>query len=383
LAAGLVAVCLAAFVGALLFFVSTNNQIRLQGDAEHALQLANRSQTDNLRMTCEVMSQSIASNLESKILALEEVASMPKMLDSVDAETPFENRVAIEAILEAARVADFEDDAVMSWFVLDSRGNLLARSSDNTSVVANNQPRWTRPYFHGGETNLDATEYGLLHGNDLPTPIKQTYLSPVFDALPSVRSVGRSVGSVASGDDQAVQTKNQQRLYSLSTPIKNKDQVVVGVVGLTLRAGMLQPLKRMRSATGERYVSLVESRGELSGALVDHTGWQDARESPRDSSPINNYVECDKELLAQLISPAFASQEESRREANVESDLKSSDRDPRLLEDYCDPNKGAFAGKWLAFTQPIFINSRKFGATNCGWYLIVQDRPFEILNSAD
>ncbi len=358
-AAGLVAVCFATIVGALLFLMSTNDRIRLQGDAEHALQLANRSQADNLRMTCEVMSQSIASSLESKMLALEEVASTPELIRWLDVESPFENRLEIEAILETARSAELEDDAVMSWFALDSKGNLLARSSDNSSIVAKNQPRWTRPYFHGGETNLDLAEYKLSHGDELPAPINRTYLSPVFDALQP------------TGDATGIES-DRQRLYSLSAPIKNKDQIVTGVIGVTLRAGMLQPLKRMRSATGERYVSLIESRGEHSGTLVDHTGWQGERErSTPNSAKTNNYVECDKALLAQLMG------------AKTDARALGEERDPRIIENYCDPNEGAFAGSWIAFSQPIFIKSRMYGETNCGWHLVVQDRPFEMSNSAN
>ena len=319
----------------------TKQKIQLQGNAIQALQMAHANQLDGMNMTCRVAAKSVRLTMEASVWAIEELARSDELIDLLsqdasakNAETAEARRAQLELLLANARGRDAENLQAISWFVVDRSGQLLARSSDADSTIQVNRPLWMRPYFHGGETSLDPN----LPPEKRPAPITRTNITPMF--------IGKGKG---------------WKLCSISTPVRDADENIVGVVGLTMRAGRLDAVEQLGTSGPKRIVTMVETRGQNSARLIHHPGMSaDQGGAEENSTATNSNAVIADHILAQLKAIDVVSTE------------------PILLDDYVDPIVPHPEHGWISVAAPVQVRSRQYGALKLGWYLIVQDHPYSV-----
>ncbi len=315
----------------------TKQKIQLQGNAIQALQMAQANQLDGLNMTCRVAAKSVRLTMEASIGAIEELAGsdeIVRLLASEAAGDPGDRQAQLESLLAIARCNDEDNLQAISWFVLDRTGQLLARSSDSSSSIQVNQRLWMRPYFHGGESSLDVD----LAVDDRPPPIRKTNITPMF--------IGKGKG---------------WQLCSISTPVRDTNLKVIGVIGLTMQAGRFDAVEQLGTSDSKRIVAMVETRGQYEGRLIHHPGMTaDSNDQPDDSSARISSAMVDQSTLDQLEA------------------IDSETTEPTRLDDYVDPIEKDAAGGWVAVAAPVRVRSRAYGWLDLGWYLIVQDQPYQV-----
>jgi len=315
----------------------TKQKIELQGNATQALQQAQMNQLDGMKMTCRVAAKSVRLTMEASVRAIEELARSKELIDALKVEPtsdPQARQAQLESLLTSARFDDSENLQAISWFALDRHGQLLARSSDSTSTIKVNRPFWMRPYFHGGESSLDPN----LPEEKRPAPILRTTITPMF--------IGKGKG---------------WQLCSISTPVRDADQTIVGVVGLTMGAGPFDAIERLGTSGPKRIVAMVETRGKNSARLIHHPGMA-AEQSTSEEIPSgpNSNPTVDNAILAQLKA------------------IDAKTTEPALLDDYSDPLESEAAQDWVTVAAPVQVRSREYGWLELGWYLIVQDQPYSV-----
>ena len=319
----------------------TKQKIELQGNAIQALQMAHANQLDGINMTCRVAAKSVRRTMEASVWAIEDLAESEELINLLSENTTAENSDAaetrqaqLESLLVNARCNDAENLEAISWFVLDRNGQLLARSSDSNSTIKVNLPLWMRPYFHGGESSLDPN----LPQEKRPAPITHTNITPMF--------IGKGKG---------------WKLCSISTPVRDADENIVGVVGLTMRAGRLDAVDQLGTSGSKRIVTMVETRGEHSARFIHHPGLiADQSGAEETSSDKNSNSVIGDDTFGKLKA----------------IDLESTE--PILLDDYVDPIEPDSEHCWIAVAAPVQVRSRKYGPLKLGWYLIVQDQPYTV-----
>lgn len=315
----------------------TKQKIELQGNAIQALQMAQANQLDGLNMTCRVAAKSVRLTMEASVGAIEELAESEEMVQLLAKESPddpAERQAQLESLLAIARCSDEENLQAISWFVLDRKGQLLARSSDSASSIQVNQPLWMRPYFHGGESSLDPD----LPADERPSSIRKTTITPMF--------IGKGKG---------------WQLCSISTPVRDSNQKVAGVIGLTMRAGRFDAVEQLGTSQSKRIVAMVETRGQYEGRLIHHPGMTAENvETLDDASARVSSAKVDQATLDQLEA------------------IDTETTEPTRLDDYADPIEKDSANGWVAVTAPVHVRSRAYGWLDLGWYLIVQDQPYQV-----
>ncbi len=341
LTAGLVLLSAGLMIASGLVMRLTKQKIRLQGNAIQALQMAQANQLDGMNMTCRVAAKSVRLTMEASVWAIEDLAKSKDLIDllsegdsMIDPDVAESRQSQLESLLVDARCSDAENLQAISWFALDRNGQLVARSSDSISAIKVNRPLWMRPYFHGGESSLDPN----LPREQRPGPITHTNITPMF--------IGKGKG---------------WKLCSISTPVRDANKNVVGVVGLTMRAGRLDAVEQLGASGMKRIVTMVETRGQHSARLIHHPGMTTEDSAARENSSDETLKEMiDDHVLAQL------------KAIDIES------TDPILLEDYVDPIESESSTGWVAVAAPVQVRSREYGPLKLGWYLIVQDQPYNV-----
>lgn len=320
----------------------TKQKIELQGNAIHALQMAQANQLDGMNMTCRVAAKSVRLTMEASVGAIEELAKSEELISLLSersAAAPETRQTQLESLLVNARCSDAENMQAISWFVLDRNGTLLARSSDFDSTILANRPLWMRPYFHGGETSLAPD----LPEESHPAPIARTNITPMF--------IGKGKG---------------WKLCSISTPVRDTNENIVGVIGLTMRAGRFDAVEQLGSSGHSRIITMVETRGQHSGWLIHHPklkaeqGRAEEVLEAQNSSEQNPNAAVNDAILAQL------------------NTIDNEATKPTLLDEYVDPIKPESSNAQIAVTAPILVRSREYGWLKLGWYLIVQDQPYTV-----
>lgn len=309
---------------------ATTRMYTLHDQTRRSLVAAKESQVDSLNMTCRMTARSIQYNLEARLIALEELASSKTMIQLIQAADGPEKRTELHELLVANRAAIQARLPSVSWFLLDSKGKLLCRASDSDEQPLKKIWRWTRPYFHGGNLKLPSSEDPA----DIPPPSAQPVLSPAF------------FGSY-----------QDRELVSLTVPVLGRQNSAIGVLVMTIQMGQFEPLieeESSGSASSQRFAALVETRGELQGALLHHPGLQGSS-----SEDVRRMQVCDSVF-----------QSVTQVDCNT--------IEPQTIENYIDPIEGKYSGEWKSVALPIQIRSRNNSKLQCGWYLLVQDRPLSI-----
>ena len=316
----------ATVLAGVLMFASTR-LYRMQRDANRSLAAAIDSQVESLSMTCLMTARSIQYNLEARLIAMEELATSSEFIELVASAKRNESNSELNQLLQSNRSALQQRLPSVSWFVLNEQGRLICRASDDEphTLEAKNW-QWRQPYFHGGEN-------ALPENSSFAEPIKQPGLSPVF--------FGKY---------------KDRELCSLSVPVRsNGDQKPQGVLVMTMQMGQFDPLIEADTAShGQRFASLIETRGKLKGSLLHHPGIVGMT-----SSDVKKVQVC-----------------ESVFESLLKIDCEQTT--PVKIKNYVDPIGQRYDGTWNSVAIPIQIRSRNNTLVSCGWYLMVQDRPFAV-----
>ena len=312
---------------------ATTRMYSLHDQSRRSLVAAEQSQIDSLNMTCRMTARSIQYNLEARLIALEELADSNEVQELMTSPDDAGNQERLQALVEQKRAVVQERLPSVSWFLLDAKGSLLCRDADAVRQPQNKIWQWTRPYFHGGDLALPSSQDPA----DIPPPADKPVLSPVF--------FGKY---------------KDRELCSLSVPINGPGDDVLGLVVMTIQMGQFDPLIAEESnggagsASNQRFAALVETRGELKGALLHHPGLKD-----RTSDEIRGMQVCDSVF-----------QSVTKIDCNA--------TEPQAISNYIDPIDGEYSGQWKSVALPIQIRSRNNTNLQCGWYLLVQDRPLTI-----
>lgn len=308
---------------------ATTRMYSLHDQTKRSLVAAEQSQVDSLNMTCRMTARTIQYNLEARLIALEELASSQQVQQMLS-DPNSADRQQLQDLIRRHRDTIQARLPSVSWFLLDAEGELLCRAAEGDQQPAGKIWPWTRPYFHGGDLLLPSS----TDRADIPPPTDKPVLSPVFFGM-----------------------YQDRELCSLSVPVKGATGKSVGVLVMTIQMGQFDPLiegESSGSPSNQRFAALVETRGELKGALLHHPGLID-----RTSDEIRGMQVC-----------------ESVFKSVTQIDCNTTV--PQTLANYVDPIEGDYSGKWKSVVLPIQIRSRDNSNVQCGWYLLVQDRPLAI-----
>ena len=137
-----------------------------------------------------------------------------------------------------------------------------------------------------------------------------------------------------------------------------------------MQVGCFDPAEQLEATESTQFVSLVETRGKWSGRLIHHPALKkEAGDSDTESS---------------LEIGSRAAVTNASVDGEVLDQLSAVDRQslkPTVLDDYHDPLLGDTDTHWIAVTAPLRVHSRRYGWLDNGWYLIVQDRRYEMPSS--
>ena len=120
-------------------------------------------------------------------------------------------RMKLQEWLELRNEMETDAQPVVNWFVLDSKGLLLARAPVNPvdpSTIGNNYAR--RTYFHGGPGDYKDLQDYLNSGAE---PLTRTHLSAAFES-----------------------ESTRTPLWAVSEPVFDEKDVVA-IVGLRVKIG--------------------------------------------------------------------------------------------------------------------------------------------------
>ncbi len=301
--------------------------LRIQNKTQRLLTSASAAQGESLNLTCLMTARTIEYNLEARLMALEDLAGSSDLVALVMNPNQ-QNRVKILQMLQSRRKAIQTRLESESWFLLNADGQLLCLARDDQSLdeLYANQRHALKSYFHGQEFDLPKEP-----DNESIKPIDQPSLSPVYFSAPDHRE-----------------------LCCLSVPVLSDQQTTIAVLAMEIKMGQFEPLieaDQQIDDQNHRFATLVEMKGDLKGTLLHHPGIKD--------------------LSAESVKTVQIC--EAMHDALSQIDIASSE--PASIVDYVDPLGQSYSGNWLSTALPIKIRNRDNRQLDCGWFLMVQDRP--------
>jgi hypothetical protein len=231
---------------------------------------------------------------------------------------------------------------VASWFLLDDRGNQLARSPFDANTVDRNFAY--RDYFNGQGRDLEGP------ASDVP-PLREAHRSHVFFS------------------DSA-----QHLALAFTVPVwgfkpGSTDEQVIGVLGVTANFGHFAVLQAPDTEEKDRVAVLVDtlpdgSKPPRRGLILEHGHRADLvkRDEIHDTENYIDAAEIDR--LVQLRK--LAAEDVGEKESPLVESYAVQNR-------YVDPVQPG-AGRWLAAFEPVFVDGRPKAVSDTGLVVIVQER---------
>ena len=295
-------------------------------------------------LSVEILSRSVARELEKRTAELEEVAEDPQLTTAIKANASRNWTDRNELWLLLAQAKSRADklqhqlglDRDRSWFLNDDRGFQRWREPLDESTLDEN---WShRDYFHGqgDQFEKDTVPVGIQ-------PITKPHVSL------SYKSAATGRGAV-----------------SLTVPIwDEKHERVVGVLGRSMQIGQLLAPYAPREGSSEDTETAVDHTRRI--ALVDDRRWQ-----------LLDHPWMTDEHFDQL---SDAQKDRLRLSDDTIVRLRSSsvgltdELSPTLqMRDYLDPvgqlDPQGYGGEWLAAFRRV---------GNTGWFVVVQERKSAVL----
>jgi hypothetical protein len=232
------------------------------------------------------------------------------------------------------------------WFLLDRRGNQVARSPHSDTTINKNYAH--RDYFHGLGYDVapDSPEAAKMR------PLGQPFRSHIFRS--------RVTGNL---------------MVALSVPVRTKKHgdKPVGVLCMAVESGAFADFL----GTSRQFAVLVDTRPDAvnkkPGLIVEHHYFD---EHPSDAGKREYYV--DAEVIERLRRLEKQRLDEWRRAAAGETS-PAPDPAPQGADDflgnYVDPVMPATDdNRWLAVVEPVIVVRPQKGLMETGWGVLVQER---------
>lgn len=294
-------------------------------------------------LSVEILSRSVAREIEKRTAELEEIAANPELSQTIKsaADRKWSDRSELRLMLAQAKSRADKLQTQLglnrdrSWFLTDERGFQRWREPQDESTLDEN---WShRDYFHGlGEQFEKETVPPDIR------PITKPHLSLSYKS----RATGRGA-------------------ISLTVPVwDEKHERVLGVLGRSMQLGQLlapyAPTERNDDETDSgtdrtRQIALVDDRG---WKLLDHP-WMTDEHFDNLSDNEKEKLRLSEDMIARL------------RSSSATADDKMT---VIQMRDYLDPvaqfDPGGYGGEWLAAFCRV-------GDT--GWFAIVQERKSAVL----
>ena len=294
-------------------------------DAKNSLVTARISQIDSMNMTCRMTAKSIQYNLEARLIAMEQLVGSSRLTELIEDANQPESNDQINAMLKRNRDSIQKRLPTVALVLLNDRGEIIGVAQEDSMGV---DSLWCFPYFHGGELKLDR------ESDEVPLPTDHPSLSPVYFC--DLRDL---------------------ELCSLSVPVKKPDGSVIGVLVMDIQMGQFDPLidsESVAGASNQRFASLVETRGDQQGVLLHHPGLKNMS-----TDQVKKIHVCES-VLEKVIA------------------IDCSQIQPQVIPDYVDPIGDQYDGQWNSVALPVQFRTRQKDLVQCGWYLMVQDRPIKV-----
>jgi hypothetical protein len=330
------------------------------------------------RFAARFVAASVARKMMQRWNILSEEAQKPAFQTLVhkaagkDADSP--ERRALQEWLDERRQEYLQTSAARAWFLLDSKGRLLAVSPMTYSARKSlGKDLSYRSYFHGGDRDYTPEEARKL---DLK-PITRPTQSAVFES----------------------KTEDQPLMVVFSVPVVAPDSPSAGtpaVLAMGVRLGSFKELHPGESehATEEpasgRTAVLISTRPDWEGrpGLILQHPWlerfsREQKQAPKVHVPADVVERLDR--LRQLT----LRREEARGTHGAQHLVGDEEaaRQDALMDDYVDPvcalsrNSGDpwnadYTGTWLAAAEPVLIPPARDGSKflDTGWVVLVEER---------
>lgn len=330
-----------ALLSVLTFFAWNSAETSVR-DSERAL--IERSLESN-RFAARFVAETVASQIDRRWYTLEEEANDKDLHELLVAATgkprTSDDRQRLQSELETMH-RTHPELPVASWFLLDDRGNQLARSPFDASTLDRNFAY--RDYFHG-------------QGRDLENPASN---------VPPLREAHRS--HVFFSDSA------QHLALAFTVPIwgskpGSTDEQVIGVLGITANFGHFAVLQAPNTEEKDRVAVLVDTlldggKPPRRGLILEH-GHRGDLVKRGEIPDSENYIDAE-EMDRLLKLRTLAAEDLGEEESPLIERYAVQDR-------YVDPVQPA-AGRWLAAFEPVFVDGRPKAVSDTGLVVIVQER---------
>lgn len=286
------------------------------------------------------VAEAVARQIDRRWLTLEQAAADARLREMLAAARRDDPEVHVKLQRWIDELANRNSNLnAASWFLSDQEGNRLARHPFSADTADRNFAH--RDYFHGLGRDFESGTEGLL-------PIKDVYRSMVFTSKTT-----------------------DNRILGFSVPVwsdpEQSPREVMGVLSMTVKLGQFAELRSHPSTGNSRIAVLIDARADehqRAGSILEH---------PHLAAQLQQKRKPDAVYLGQT---TLALLEQLRVQAAQRADQGDDAVSPSdaLLADYRDPVGGAYAGRWLAACEPVFVSGRSPQARDTGWLVIVQER---------
>ena len=325
----------------LTFFAWNSAETSVQ-DSEQAL--IERSLESN-RFAARFVAETVASQIDRRWYTLEEEASNKDFQELVVAAggkpRSSDERKRLQNELEAMHDSHPELP-VASWFLLDERGNQLARSPFDESTADRNFAY--RDYFNGQGHDLES------HVSNVP-PLREVHRSHVF----------------FSDSTNHLALAFTVPIWALK-PGSTEEQVI-GVLGITANFGHFAVLQAPDTAEKDRVAVLVDTlpdggKPPRRGLILEH-GHRAELVKRGEIPNTENFIDA-AEIDRLVKLRKLAAEDVGEKESPKIEHYAVQDR-------YVDPVQPG-SGRWLAAFEPVFVDGRPSAVSDTGLVVIVQER---------
>jgi serine/threonine protein kinase len=335
------------------------------------------------RFAARFVAASVARKMMQRWNILSEEAQKPAFQKLVqeaagkDRDSP--QRRALQEWLDERRQEYLQTSAARAWFLLDSKGHLLAVSPlTDRSRQSLGKDLSYRSYFHGGDRDYTPEEAKNL---DLK-PITRPTQSSVFES----------------------KTEDQPLMVVFSVPVVAPDSSsggTLGVLAMGVRLGSFKELHPGESegATDEpasgRTAVLISTKKDWEGrlGLILQHPWLERLSREQKQAPKVHVPADVVERLVRLRRLTLR-REEARGGHGAQhlvGDEEAARKDA-LMDDYVDPVcalsrdsgnpwNADYTGTWLAAAEPVLIPPTRDGSNflDTGWVVLVEERTQDAL----
>ena len=330
------------------------------------LDRAEKTSLENLRLSAGFVAELLGSRIEQRFRRLELLAEDPALIQLVVAaedNPPKSKETADPKLAEwLTRVSkpSLQAGETSSWFIMDAKGNQLARNPSKDTIGDNFAHR---SYFHGRGRDLAKKSPEAAEA----APIAESTVSAVYEGTPSDKE---------STDPEAKAGQDSDSRYKIafSVPIV-VDEKVIGVLAMSviwdnLLACTAVPGKTRIQLTDLRPDSLEET--EQNGLVLEHPMLEEARTV--------HLLKHHNPFVREVEDVVKRYQDLRERRMEICDRLKKQTRRYQGLDDIeCVPRDSVAAmtdadADYRGAYEPVFYRGRNGRLVDLGWIITVYSK---------